>query len=281
MRKKKEKILIFIEILKKKVYNMEQFKGGCFMVKNVVINEQTYTLNLKKGVQGKTSGICCRLKTKEEDLAVKIFYPHIDHISEQEIEVFQKIESQVHPVLISKYPVFNVQGEYIGSASSFIQETEKGKSKNLLYTMEKDFVLENLEMIQGALPIFNQRYISLFNFGVHNILIGRGTHLPQGMYLIDDSYDMVGSSDTEFHNQEEFYRLIRSIVKNHLVESGGPLEDEEFVEEYLNEFMGQLMNSRLFYEMIPQLEKEMLPYATFQEYLDDYYETTSKKLYMR
>lgn len=251
------------------------------MIRNVVINEQTYELDLKQGIKGKTNGICYRLKTEEEDLAVKIFYPRIDHISEQEIEVFQKIESQVHPVLISKYPAFSVQGEYIGSVSSFIQETEKGKSKDLLYTMEKDFVLENLEMIQGTLPIFNQHQILLFDFGVHNILIGRGTHLPQGIYLIDDSYDTVSSSDTEFHNQEEFYRLLCSIVKYHLGESGGPLEDEEFVSEYLNEFMKHLVNSRLFYEVIPQLEKEMRPYSTFQEYLDDYYETTSKKLYMR
>ena len=251
------------------------------MIKNVIINKQIYQIDLKQGVKGKSRSICYRLKTEEEDLAVKIFYPHFDHISEEEIKVFQKIESQVHPVLISKYPVYDIHEEYIGSASSFIEEDEKGNSKNLLYTREKDFVLEKLAMIQETLSTFDEYKISLFDFGVHNLLIGRGTHLPHGIYLIDDSYDMVSSSDTEFHNQEEFYRLLRSIVKYHLGQNRGPLENEEFVDEYLSEFMRSLTDSRLFYEVIPQLEKQMLPFSTFKEYLDDYYETMSKKLYIK
>ncbi len=249
------------------------------MIKNVIINRQIYQIDLKQGIKGKTNGICYQLKTEEEDLAVKIFYLRADRLSEKEIEVFKTIESEVHPIVISKYPVFDTQGQYIGSASSFIHEDVKQESKNRLYQLEKEFLLENLGMIQEKLPIFDQHHILLNNLGIHNLLIGRGTRLPHGIYLINDSYDMLATFDTEFHNQKEFYRFLCSIIKYHLVTIRGFEGEEEDITEYLNQFMNQLMDSRLFYETIPQLEKKMASFSTLQEYLDDYYETGFRKKY--
>ena len=247
------------------------------MIKNVIINQQIYQIDLKQGIKGKKNGICYQLKTEEEDLAVKIFYSHMDHISKKELAIFKTIESEVQPILISKYPVFDIQGEYIGSASSFIYEDVKEGSRRRLYQLDKEFLLENLEMIQEKLSIFDQHHILLYNLGIHNLLIGRGTHLPHGIYLINDSYDMVTTSDTEFHNQEEFYRFLRSMIKYHLIEIRKFQGSEEFTMEYLDNFMNQLRDSRLFYETIPQLEKKMTSFSTLQEYLDDYYETAFKK----
>ncbi len=251
---------------------MHQIKGGFVMIKNVVVNEKVYQLNTENGIHGKTTGECYRLKVGEEDLAVKIYYKNADYLPENELAIFNKIHEKTIPILISKYPVFSESGDYIGEATPFIEEI-KGKTEDILYQLPKDVIIEGLEEIQEKLPIFNQNYISLYDMGVHNMKIGKGNHLPFGIYMIDDSFHMISDLDTEFHNQQEFYRLLRSIVKLHFEKKGGLLGKED----YLDSFIEKITSLDLFYCTIPNLEKQMANYENFQEYLDDYFDTAKKK----
>ncbi len=246
------------------------------MVKNVVINEKMYSLNTEDAIHGKTTGDCYRLKVEDEDMMVKIYYQeeghYIDHLSERELEIFHEIHEETVPILLSKYPVLDEEGAYIGESTPFIEEI-KGKTKETLYQLPKEKLFEDLQQIQEKIPVFDKHHISLYDLGIHNMIIGKGSKLPVGTYIFDDSFYMLASSDTEFHNQQEFNRLLRSIVKFHFEKRGGTIGKDD----YLVDFMNEIINPTMFYCTLPNLERNMGDFPNLQLYLDDYFEKQKKK----
>lgn len=246
------------------------------MVRNVVINEKMYNLNMKNAVHGKTTGTCYRLNVEEEDMMVKIYYQekghYIDHLSENELELFKKINKETVPILLSKYPVLDEDGTYIGEVMSFIKET-KGKTQGVLYQLPKQEFLEQLQKIQEKIPVFDKYHINLYDLGIHNMIIGKGSKLPVGIYMIDDSFYMISSKDTELHNQLAFNRLLRSIIRFHFKQRGGIVGEDD----YLEDFMDDIINPEMFYCTLPNLEKNMKDYPNLGTYLDDYFQTQKKK----
>lgn len=236
-----------------------------------------YSLDSSSKICGNTTGICYHLVTGEEDLAVKIYYEGVDYPRQEEIEFFGKFSKEVVPVLISKYPVFDESRNYIGCAAPFIEETQ-GKAKDILYTMQSEKFLNGMIEIQEKLFVFDRNGIFLSDWGIHNLMIGKGQQIPFGIYLVDDSYYMRVDFDVELHNQQVFYQLIRSIVGHYLRKKGlfnCHMEEEE--ETFLNDFLEALTLSNPFFCTIPKLEKEMTGYNNLQEYLDDYIEIKQKK----
>lgn len=188
------------------------------MIKNIVIDNKQYSLSLDYAMIGKTSGVCYHLVEGGVDLAIKLYYcpEEFEKIypSLFELNQFCAISDSVFPVLVSKAPVFDEVGNYIGCSTPFIHEFF-GATKEVLYQAPLEFVFQGLSNFQKTLSTFSQNKIHIFDWRISNMKIGWVKDIGLGMFLYDDSYYYLSDlSERELkqENQKEFNHLIASMI---------------------------------------------------------------------
>lgn len=244
------------------------------MRKNIVIHNKQYSLSLDHEMIGKTSGICYRLVEDGIDLAVKLYYSSLEeekiYPSLLELNQFCAICDRVFPVLVSKAPVFDEFGNYIGCSMPFIHEMF-GITKEILYQEPLDFVLEGLSRFQNTLSVFSQNKICVFDWRVSNMKIGWVKDLGFGMFLYDDSYYSLSDLPTkelEKENQRVFNHLIASMIVDYYlsqdIEVSSSKEESKKRWAFCDQFDLEFPLSAL-----SLLEKEASGFLTFGDYLDE------------
>lgn len=246
------------------------------MIRNIVINDELYKLNLKNGIHGKSSGVCYHLQDKNQDLAVKIYYnKHGDNDfpEDWEIEIFGEIHTQVLPVVLSQAPVYNEKGDYIGCCSPYLYET-KGKTREILYTLPRDYILNCLSRLEETIPVFSENRIELCDWSIYNVMLSEGKMLPFDMHLIDDTFYRLTKSNPQLLTQENrgcLSDLIISIIENHT------LNGVDYSVSNCPYFLNLRSTLGEKYDPITYLEKESRGYFNLDDYFRDYLEVQKKK----
>lgn len=237
-------------------------------MKKVWINHKVYELPLEGGIKGETSGICYHLKDEDVDWVVKLYYDtswdEKVYPTLEELEVISRIHEQVMPVIVSEYPVFDSNEDYVGCAAPFIYES-KGKTKKILYREPIENILDGLHKIQQVIPIFTKHRIVVNDWTIWNMRIGTIKDLKIGMYLFDDSfYEVSNLSDKmiEGLNQREFNNLIFTIIDDYFFRNGNIKYDSMEQQEFCDRF------GKSKYSPLSLLENESRGYPNLETYLE-------------
>lgn len=246
------------------------------MVRNVVINDCLYSLSLKDGMEGKASGTCYRLLQDDLDLAVKLYSAHSFYPSLFDLEKFCLLMEECVPVLLSKYPVFDEEGNYIGCATPYIMES-RGDTLKALYELPISEILTYLRALSNAVSILVENSIGLCDWGVHNSKLGKGKDLPFGLYVFDDSYYTVSTkpySLLEENNQNALSRLIRGIVHWRLWNLENKYHVDPFFDEKYHAYL-----ERFYYQLDPVafFEAETSGFNTLEMYVQDIVQKVKNK----
>ena len=259
-------------IIKFCVIIMRTLFGDDFVIKNIMIDNQVYDLELKNGKKGST-GKCFRLQKGDVDLAVKIYFSKrkldVVYPELKELKYFTTYSKETYPIILSHYPVFDLNEKYIGCAAPFLEETA-GNTSDVLYTLPRKQIIEGFSKLQDSVSIINKHYIALCDWGIHNLVIGKGKDLPFGVYMIDDSSYCL-DNEVEKYNFLEMNMLISDMIDVYFNRLGFNIFGE-YEKEYVSRFSH-------IQDPVALLEKESEGYSCIGEFLKDFKNVYQKRKY--
>lgn len=199
------------------------------MNKNIYINKQFFSLPLINGKSG-NSGSVYHLVKDNEDLAVKIYHSSIEeddypwYPNENDLVYLTKQYQKISPVVLSKYKVDDSNHTYIGCASPYIYET-RGETSDAIWLLPRDTFFDYFYNIIDTIPYFNSKKISLCDWSMNNIILGKTKNIDQEkLFIFDDSDYSVEDKATD--NYIEVNNLVEDIIYNYIEDEDSKTKDK-------------------------------------------------------
>lgn len=199
-------------------------------MKNIVINDKIYELNLKPiSDDDSYTGKAYRMQIGNDLLAVKIYRTEKLYDAEEdgewfpsfeEIQKFNQLSSQVQPILLSNVTVYNEDGDYIGCGSYYVNETE-GPISNLLFRLPISKFFNDIFKLEESISLLTKEKIVIDDWNTSNIKFGNITSNPadERIYAFDDSNYQICSDfsckTVASFNRECFNDLAMDILEDY------------------------------------------------------------------
>lgn len=238
------------------------------MKKRIVIAGVKYDLELIDEKCGQTT-VCYRLQVlkRKIDYAIKL-YRSFDYLELEDIARLQEFYLDSFPICLSEYPVFDEECNYIGSATSYIEE-KYGPTEKVIYQVPLEKIYMYLSQLEEKIALVTMKKLVLWDWGVGNLLYGRGQDLPLGLYMIDDNGYYFDSQITFEENRRELFYLINDIIANFVFRYAESLKDpvsERILTPYLKSE-----------DSFSLLKTESRNYSSLQDYLLDKVEFVKRR----
>lgn len=169
--------------------------------------------------------------------------------------------------MLSHYPVFDLDKNYIGCAAPFLEES-MGETSDILYTLPREQVIEDFYKLKESIPKISGKNIGLCDWGIHNLIIGENKSLPFGFYMVDDSSYFL-DKDVDDYNSFEINLLVTDMIDFYFSKSGFRFMND-LEKAYLSTF-------RKMASPVSFLEKESEGYSCMAEFLSDYRDISKKR----
>ena len=223
------------------------------MKKRILVAGVEYDLELDDEKKGQTVA-CYRLLVPEKkiDYAIKLYHSW-DYLSLEDITRLQEFYLDSFPICLSNYPVFDEKCRYIGSASSYIEENY-GQTEEVIYQVPLEKIYSHLSQLEEKIALVTTKNLVLWDWGLGNLLYGKGQDLSLGLYMIDDNGYYFDSGITFKENHQELSYLINDIIARFVFRYAESLKDpisEMILSPYLKSedlfFLIERREQRLFF----------------------------------
>ncbi len=231
--------------------------------KRVIIDGEEYELTLTGDKMGQT-GSCYRLQVPEKhmDLMVKLYHQdyYCDYLDLKDIFRMQEFLKDSFPIRLSEHPVFDEAKKYIGSATPYLEEIA-GSTEKVIYQVPVDQMYTDLARLEEKIALVTMKKLVLWDWGIGNLLYGKGHDLPLGLYAIDDSGYYFDSHVTFKENRRMLSDLINDIIASFVFRHVQSLKDP-ISEKVLHPYLKAEDSFTL-------LRNESSAYSSLEEYLID------------
>ena len=235
-------------------------------VRNIKINGKIYELPEKTINSKETfSGNVYRLQVENEELAVKIYHSinrddpdDIDFFPPQEdLEKFIEISPKMDPILLSNHMVLDLENNYIGCTSYFVEETKKDIGK-VIRNLPCNQLFTNIFLLIERIPEVSKYRIALDDWSLDNLKYGtiRNQVESEKIYCFDDSNYRMNKEDS-----------IRVITNTNYACANRLAEDILGDLNLYHVLFGKMRYSSCYFEY---LERQCRGYKNLEEYSKEY-----------
>lgn len=236
------------------------------IIKSIKIKEKIYMLP-KRSINKKEtfSGDVYHLQVEDSDLAVKIYHSinrddpdDMDFFPPQEdLEKFIELSSKMEPLLLSNHMVLDLENNYIGCTSYFVEETRKD-IEEVIRNLPCDQLFTNIFLLIERIPEVSKYRIALDDWSLDNLKYGtiRNQVRSEKIYCFDDSNYRINREDS-----------IRVITNTNYACANRLAEDILDSLNLYHALIGKMRYSTCYFEY---LERQCRGYKNLDEYSKEY-----------